>query len=80
MLPWRRLYLEKIIIYMKIKMNSCFNFSTYSLLLLSIYNTFVYEKYIVHVLTILLNVICILCLSCSCIFVEMVLKDHAYNY
>lgn len=59
-------------------MNSCFNFSTYSLLLLSIYNTFVYEKYIV--LTILLNVICILCLSCSCIFVEMVLKDHAYNY
>lgn len=61
-------------------MNSCFNFSTYSLLLLSIYNTFVYEKYIVHVLTILLNVICILCLSCSCIFVEMVLKDHAYNY
>lgn len=78
MLPWRRLYLEKIIIYMKIKMNSCFNFSTYSLLLLSIYNTFVYEKYIV--LTILLNVICILCLSCSCIFVEMVLKDHAYNY
>lgn len=63
---------------MKIKMNSCFNFSTYSLLLLSIYNTFVYEKYIV--LTILLNVICILCLSCSCIFVEMVLKDHAYNY
>lgn len=78
MLPWRRLYLEKMIIYMKIKMNSCFNFSTYSLLLLSIYNTFVYEKYIV--LTILLNVICILCLSCSCIFVEMVLKDHAYNY
>lgn len=78
MLPWRRLYLEKIIIYMKIKMNSCFNFSTYSLLLLLIYNTFVYEKYIV--LTILLNVICILCLSCSCIFVEMVLKDHAYNY
>lgn len=78
MLPWRRLYLKKIIIYMKIKMNSCFNFSTYSLLLLSIYNTFVYEKYIV--LTILLNVICILCLSCSCIFVEMVLKDHAYNY
>lgn len=78
MLPWRRFYLEKIIIYMKIKMNSCFNFSTYSLLLLSIYNTFVYEKYIV--LTILLNVICILCLSCSCIFVEMVLKDHAYNY
>lgn len=63
---------------MKIKMNSCFNFSTYSLLLLSIYNTFVYEKYIV--LTILLNVICILCLSCSCVFVEMVLKDHAYNY
>lgn len=60
------------------KMNSCFNFSTYSLLLLSIYNTFVYEKYIV--LTILLNVICILCLSCSCVFVEMVLKDHAYNY
>lgn len=59
-------------------MNSCFNFSTYSLLLLSIYNTFVYEKYIV--LTILLNVICILCFSCSCIFVEMVLKDHAYNY
>lgn len=59
-------------------MNSCFNFSTYSLLLLSIYNTFVYEKYIV--LTILLNVICILCLSCSCVFVEMVLKDHAYNY
>lgn len=53
-------------------MNSCFNFSTYSLLLLSIYNTFVYEKYIV--LTILLNVICILCLSCSCIFVEMVLN------
>lgn len=78
MLPWRRLYLEKRIIYMKIKMNSCFNFSTYSLLLLSIYNTFVYEKYIV--LTILLNVICILCLSCLCIFVEMVLKDHAYNY
>lgn len=78
MLPWRRLYLEKIIIYMKIKMNSCFNFSTYSLLLLLIYNTFVYEKYIV--LTILLNVICILCLSCSCVFVEMVLKDHAYNY
>lgn len=60
------------------KMNSCFNFSTYSLLLLSIYNTFVYEQYIV--LTILLNVICILCLSCSCVFVEMVLKDHAYNY
>lgn len=59
MLPWRRLYLEKIIIYMKIKMNSCFNFSTYSLLLLSIYNTFVYEKYIV--LTILLNVIYVSC-------------------
>lgn len=78
MFLWRRFYFEKIIIYMKIKMNLCFNFLIYFLLLLLIYNIFVYEKYIV--LIILLNVICILCLSCLCIFVEMVLKDYVYNY